>query len=242
MSLFPRVLITVAAGFGVGLILFRPSARYTDETAANMAAVQSIQSARALVPVTSQKRFMQPTPSLPTVRDVFTGKFAHSRGLPMNAMPLGEIAEAGKLFDFDATLPIVVAEFLTMMTILDKTMFTPLGKVMAERDEYIRSRTADLKGNSDEIAALEAKAKQITDEARQKQRDELAANKEKNDKMYAEKIAAEKASLEAKFKTAMAALEKEISMTPEQEEKEAEALSKIFLKKLLPEGFEPAKV
>jgi len=245
MSPFARVLVGLSVGFGVGLILFRPSARYTDEDAVKMAAaplVQSIQSSRALVPMTSQKQFLQPMQRLPTIREVFNGKFAHSRGIPMKAMPIGEIAEAGKLFDFDATLPIVVAEFLTMMVILDKTMFSPLGKVMAERDEYIRSRTADLKGNSDEIKALEDKAAKLIADAKAEQRKMLEENKEKNDKEYAERIAAEKATLEAKFKATIAALDKEMNFTPEQEEKEAEELSKMFLKKLLPEGFEPAKV
>ena len=37
-------------------------------------------------------------------------------------------AEAGKLFDFDLTLPIIATEFLLLMTILDKTVFGPVGK------------------------------------------------------------------------------------------------------------------
>jgi len=235
-----RVCVSLIAGFGVGLILFRPSARYTDEAAVNMVAaslVRSIKSATALPPITSQRQFLQPAQTV-RVRDVFNGKFAHSRGIPMNAMPVGDLAAAGKLFDFDATLPIVSAEFLTLMVILDKTMFTPIGKVMAERDEYIRSRTASLKDNGAEVAALEAEAAKLVAEAQAEQKALLASTKEESDKEYAEKIAAHQATLEAKFKAATAALEKEMDFTPEQAEKEAEALSQMFVKQLLPKGFE----
>merc|ERR1712217_202001 len=178
--------------------------------------------------------FLQPTVR---VGDVFNGKFARSRGIPMNAMPVGELASAGKLFDFDATLPIVSAEFLTLMVILDKTLFTPIGKVMAERDEYIRSRTASLKDNGAEVAALEAEAAKLVAEAQAEQKALLEASKEASDKEYEEKVAAEKAKLEAKFNASKAALETEMNFTPEQAEKEAEALSKMFVKQLLPEGF-----
>lgn len=248
MALSARVLVSLIAGFGVGCILFRPGARSTDEAAVNMAVaplIQSIQSARALAPMAPQKQFLQQPQNLPTVREVLNGKFAHSRGIPMKAVPVGEIAEAGKLFDFDATLPVVAAEFLTLMVILDKTLFTPIGKVMAERDEYIRSRTAGLKDNGAEIAALEAEAKKLIKDAKDKQKEALLAKKEENDKMFAEKIAAEKATLEAKMKAAVAALEAEMNFTPEQIEKEAEALSKVFVKQILPEGLDlkpvPAK-
>jgi len=238
-----RVFVSLIAGFGLGLILFRPSARYTDDEAAvNMAAaslVRSMKSARALPPITSHGQFLQPVRNLPVVRvgDVFNGKFAHSRGIPMKAMPVGDLAAAGKLFDFDATLPIVSAEFLTLMVILDKTMFTPIGKVMAERDEYIRSRTASLKDNGAEVAALEAEAAKLVADAQAEQKALLAATKEASDKEYNEKMEAEKVALERKFQAAKAAVEKEMNFTPEQMEKESEALSKMFVKQLLPEGF-----
>ena len=51
-------------------------------------------------------------------------------------------AEAGKLFDFDLTLPIIATEFLLLMTILDKTVFGPVGKALDDRDELIRSQLA----------------------------------------------------------------------------------------------------
>ncbi len=54
-------------------------------------------------------------------------------------------AEAGKIFDFNLTLPVMVAEFLLLMVFLDKFWFTPVGKVLDERDAKIRSLLGDSK-------------------------------------------------------------------------------------------------
>jgi hypothetical protein len=63
-------------------------------------------------------------------------------------------AEAGKLFDFDLTLPIIATEFLLLMTILDKTVFGPVGKALDDRDELIRSQLAAVGDNSSEVESL----------------------------------------------------------------------------------------
>ena len=63
-------------------------------------------------------------------------------------------AEAGKLFDFNLTLPLIATEFLILMTILDKTMFGPVGKALDDRDELIRSQLAAVGDNSAEVENL----------------------------------------------------------------------------------------
>lgn len=55
-----------------------------------------------------------------------------------NAIMASPAAAAGKLFDFDLTLPIMAGEFLLLMIFLDKTWFGPVGKVLDERDTMIR--------------------------------------------------------------------------------------------------------
>jgi F-type H+-transporting ATPase subunit b len=44
-------------------------------------------------------------------------------------MALPAAAEAGKLFDFNLTLPIMAGELLLLMVFLDKFWFGPVGKV-----------------------------------------------------------------------------------------------------------------
>lgn len=81
------------------------------------------------------------------------------------ASPAG--AATGKLFDFDLTLPIMAGQFLLLMVFLDKTWFTPLGKVLDDRDKLIRDKLAAVKGNSEEIARMQEEAEQVLREARQ---------------------------------------------------------------------------
>lgn len=54
-------------------------------------------------------------------------------------------AEAGKIFDFNLTLPIMVGQFLLLMVFLDKFWFGPVGKVLDERDAKIRTLLGDSK-------------------------------------------------------------------------------------------------
>ena len=73
---------------------------------------------------------------------------------------------AGKLFDFNLTLPVMAVQFLLLMVFLDKTWFTPVGKVLDERDELIRSKLAAVQGDSGNIAEMQEEAERIVKEAR----------------------------------------------------------------------------
>jgi F0F1-type ATP synthase membrane subunit b/b' len=72
----------------------------------------------------------------------------------------------GKLFDFNLTLPVMAGQFLLLMVFLDKTWFTPVGKVLDERDELIRSKLASVQGDSGKIAEMQAEAERVLKEAR----------------------------------------------------------------------------
>lgn len=72
----------------------------------------------------------------------------------------------GKLFDFNITLPIMAGQFLLLMVFLDKSWFTPVGKVLDERDELIRSKLASVSGNTEKIAEMQAEAEKTLKGAR----------------------------------------------------------------------------
>lgn len=61
----------------------------------------------------------------------------------MTALPAHAVA--GKIFDFNATLPIMVTEFLLLMVFLEKFWFTPVGDNLDQRDKYIRDKLASVK-------------------------------------------------------------------------------------------------
>jgi F-type H+-transporting ATPase subunit b len=44
------------------------------------------------------------------------------------------------MFDFDATLPLMAIQFLILVVLLDKLFYTPFGKTLDDRSEYVRSR------------------------------------------------------------------------------------------------------
>lgn len=73
---------------------------------------------------------------------------------------------AGKLFDFGLTLPVMAGQFLLLMVFLDKTWFTPVGRVLDERDELIRSKLASVQGDSSKLAEMQAEAERLLKEAR----------------------------------------------------------------------------
>nr|QUE29958.1 AtpG [Erythrocladia irregularis] len=50
-----------------------------------------------------------------------------------------EAVEKGGLFDFNATLPLMVIQFLVLMTILNFIFYKPISKVLDEREEYVRN-------------------------------------------------------------------------------------------------------
>merc|ERR1719224_37511 len=75
-------------------------------------------------------------------------------------------AGTGKVFDFNATLPAIVVQFLLLMVFLDKTWFGPVGKVLDERDAKIRSRLKSAKTGSEELDALQNEADTLLKEAR----------------------------------------------------------------------------
>merc|ERR1711981_1511553 len=80
------------------------------------------------------------------------------------AMPAS--ADAGKVFDFNATLPAMAAQFLLLMVFLDKTWFGPVGKVLDTRDAMIRARLTSLKTDAGELGALQGEADILLRDAR----------------------------------------------------------------------------
>ena len=57
-------------------------------------------------------------------------------------------AEAGKIFDFNLTLPVMATQFLLLMVFLDKFWFTPVGQVLDNRDKLLREQLGSVKVHS----------------------------------------------------------------------------------------------
>merc|ERR1712187_1082157 len=107
------------------------------------------------------------------------------------AMPAS--ADAGKIFDFNATLPAMAAQFLLLMVFLDKTWFGPVGKVMDEREEKIRASWNTMKNSNNELETRQKEAEKMLQETRDKAKASFAEAKaemteEKESRLKAEKL------------------------------------------------------
>nr|QUE28803.1 AtpG [Porphyropsis coccinea] len=63
----------------------------------------------------------------------------------------------GGLFDFNATLPLMVVQFLALMTILNLIFYKPISKILDDREEYVRTSLTTASENllkADELTSL----------------------------------------------------------------------------------------
>lgn len=109
-------------------------------------------------------------------------------------------ANAGVLFDFNLTLPIIMGQFLVLMFILDKVVFTPVGEVLETRDAQLRDQLTSAKGN-------DTKLKELADEA--KATIKAAMVQAKESESAAEKVVI--AQVDEKMEAARAKAEKELA-------------------------------
>ena len=116
-------------------------------------------------------------------------------------------AEAGKLFDFDLTLPIIAVEFLTLMVILDKTVFGPVGKTLDDRDELIRSQLQMSGSNADAVNALLEEKEQLIKEARSEVGKQVSEAKAEIDSKIAAESLKAKAEVDKQIAEAIKALD-----------------------------------
>eukprot|EP00892_Ulva_mutabilis_P002527 jgi/Ulvmu1/12275/UM087_0009.1 len=141
----------------------------------------------------------------------------------------------GKLFDFNLTLPVMAGQFLLLMVFLDKTWFTPVGKVLDERDELIRSKLASVSGNTEKISEMQAEAEKVLKEARDAA--SAAVNEARTTTMAEQeaKLDSLRAQLDRDLEKAMRELETEREKAAASINDQVDALSEEIMSTVLPE-------
>jgi len=76
--------------------------------------------------------------------------------------------QEGGLFDFNATLPLMALQILLLMVVLNLVFYTPVAKVLDERDEYIRKNLTEA---SETLAKAEAITKKYEQDLAQERRE-----------------------------------------------------------------------
>merc|ERR1712224_720718 len=77
-------------------------------------------------------------------------------------------AAAGKVFDFNGTLPVMVLQFLLLMVFLEKNWFGPVGRVLDDRDAKIRARLSSVKAGGEELGVIQIESEMLLRDARTK--------------------------------------------------------------------------
>ncbi|KAL2928206.1 ATP synthase subunit b' chloroplastic [Bienertia sinuspersici] len=145
-----------------------------------------------------------------------------------------EEIEKASLFDFNLTLPIIMAEFLLLMFALDKIYFTPLGDFMDKRDASIKEQLSDVKDTSEEVKQLEEQADAVMRAARVEISSALNKMKKETQVEVEAKIAEGRKKIEAELQEALANLEKQKVDTIKSLDSQIAQLSDDIVKKVLP--------
>ncbi|KAL0045247.1 hypothetical protein WJX82_001678 [Trebouxia sp. C0006] len=145
-------------------------------------------------------------------------------------------AEAGKIFDFNLTLPIMTVQFLLLMVFLEKTWFNPVGKALDDRDASLRSKLGSVKDNSGDLKKLQEEAEKVLREARQEAQSLIKDAKSKTQEEQGKKLAETKAKIDKELESALATLDKEKEEALKDLDAQVGKLSGEILARVLPEG------
>lgn len=150
-----------------------------------------------------------------------------------------EVAEKGKLFEFDATLPLMAIQLIILVAVLNKLFYTPLGKVLDDRDEFIRGGLGNAKARLAEAEELTKKYEQELAETRREAQTVIATAKAEAQKIAAGQIAETQQAAQVQREQAQLEIDRQKQSAFAALEPQVAELSRQILTKLL--GAELAK-
>ena len=153
--------------------------------------------------------------------------------LLLAAAETAEVAEKGKLFDFDATLPLMAIQFVLLVVVLNALFYKPLGKVLDDRDEYIRGGLANAKARLAEAEQLTIKYEQELAQTRREAQTVIATAKTEALKIAAVQLAETQQAAQVQREAAQQEIDKQKQTAFTALESQVEALSRQILTKLL---------
>jgi F-type H+-transporting ATPase subunit b len=144
---------------------------------------------------------------------------------------------AGKVFDFNATLPIIAAQFILLVVFLDKTWFGPVGEMLDARDAMIQNRLMSVKFGYDELEVLLNSADILLKDARADAQTEIVDAKGKTAAKVEAELVAEKSKLDFELVRAINDLKTDRLSAKEDIERQVVSLTEYIIKIVLPNGF-----
>lgn len=143
------------------------------------------------------------------------------------------VAKEGGLFDFNATLPIMMIQFIVLTALLNSLFYKPVGKMLDDRDEYIRTNSA---GGEDRLAEAQKLTQQYETEladARRQSQAVIAEAKAAAQKIASDELATAQQAAQAEKEKASKEIADQKQAAFSTLEKDVDALSQQILSKLV---------
>lgn len=141
--------------------------------------------------------------------------------------------EAGGLFDFDATLPLMALQFLVLVVLLDKIYYKPLGNAIDERADYVRTKTQDAKERLEKTKAIAAQYEQELLDVRRQSQEIIAAAQAEAQDVVAKEVQTAQQEVQREQEAAAREIEAQKAQAFSTLEGDVDALSWQILEKLL---------
>ena len=142
-------------------------------------------------------------------------------------------SKEGGLFDFDATLPLMAIQFLTLALVLNAILYKPLTKAIDDRDDYIRTNQLNARERLSKAEQLAKQYEQELGAARRKSQTIIADAQAEAQKVATEKIAEAQKAAQAQREQAAKEIEEQKQQAMDSLDREVDALSHQILEKLL---------
>ena len=137
------------------------------------------------------------------------------------------------MFDFDLTLPLMMAQFIALVYLMNIVFYKPLTKAITDREEYVRSNTAGAQQQLDEANRLAEQYEQELADTRRQSQSTIASAQEEAQKTTQQEIAEVQKQLQAELQKAQQELEQQKQSAFQTLEGQVNTLSNQILDKLL---------
>ena len=142
-------------------------------------------------------------------------------------------ATEGGLFDLDATLPLMAVQVVLLTFILNALFFSPVGRVVEEREGYVTTSRAEAKQKLAQAERLEADLKAQLKDARLAAQKLIQEAEQDSDKLYREALAATTADANASREQARREIDAQRESAMSQLKSDADKLGALIVDRLL---------
>jgi F-type H+-transporting ATPase subunit b len=158
--------------------------------------------------------------------------------LSENNVNVTSVSTTGKVFDFNATLPIMVSQLIILMVFLDKTWFGPVGDHLDLREQEMKRKISTISEKNRLTTQLLSTAKELIQKSRLEYRETVEQERLRNKALNVLIIQKEKEHYEQKKKLEIERMSEDLKeISPRRLHNTVYSLSKAIIRKVLPPGF-----